>query len=175
MKRYELKEIVKKLSSYKYIKESRRVDNNTIEIILDKNTSYFFDMTRGHSFIYKRLSKKPIQSYKAPFDNILHSSVAYSEIISVEVPNNDRIIRFLLAPKSSYKEKLISLQFEFTGKNTNAILIDSDEVIIEALRHIDISRSFRVVRPSVRLLPLPPYDGKIENIQEIDDIDKVLI
>lgn len=175
MKRYELKEIAKKLSSYKHIKESRRVDNNTIEIILDKDTSYFFDMTRGHSFIYKRLSKKPIQSYKAPFDNILHSLVAYSEIISVEVPNNDRIIRFLLAPKSSYKEKLISLQFEFTGKNTNAILIDSDEVIIEALRHIDISRSFRVVRPSVQLLPLPPYDGKIEDIQKIEDIDKVLI
>jgi len=175
VKLYELKEIVKRLSLYKHIKESRRVDNNTIEIIFDKENSYFFNMTRGDSFIYKRLSKKPIQRYKSPFDNILHSLVAYSEIVSVEVPNNDRIIRFLLAPKSSYKEKLISLQFEFTGKNTNAILIDSDEMIIEALRHIDISRSFRVVRPAVKLLPLHPYHGRVEEIKNIEDIDKFLI
>ena len=174
MKRYQLQAIANKLASFKHIKEARRVDNNTIEIIFNKDDSYFFDMTRGHSFVYKRASKKPIQSYQAPFDNILHQLVAYSTIVSVEVPNGDRIIRFLLAPKSSYKEKLISLQFEFTGKNTNAILIDSDEVIIEALRHIDSSRSFRVVRPLVELLPLPPYSAKSEEVLEIDDIDILL-
>ena len=174
MKRYQLKEISKKLASFKHIKEARRVDNNTIEIIFDKENSYFFDMTRGHSFIYKRTSKKPIQSYQAPFDNILHSLVAYSTLLSIEVPNSDRILRFKLAPKSSYKEKLIYLQFEFTGKNTNAILLDEDDIIVEALRHIDSSRSFRVVRPSTKLLPLPPYEAREENILEIDDIDKFL-
>jgi len=174
VKRYQLKAIAEHLALFKHIKEARRVDDNTIEIIFDKENSYFFDMTRGNSFIYKRASKKPIQSYQAPFDNILHSLVAYSRVISVEVPNSDRIIRFLLAPKSSYKEKLISLQFEFTGKNTNAILIDESESIIEALRHIDIGRSFRVVRPSVKLLPLPPYQAREESVLEIENIDTLL-
>jgi predicted ribosome quality control (RQC) complex YloA/Tae2 family protein len=175
VKLYQLKAIAQKLASYKHIKEARRVEDNTIEIIFDKDNSYFFDMTRGHSFIYKRASKRPIQSYQAPFDNILHSLVAYSTIVSIDVPNDDRVIRFTLAPKSSYKEKLIYLQFEFTGKNTNAILIDSDEVIIEALRHIDSSRSFRVVRPSVELLPLPPYNSKYsEDNIKIEDADKFM-
>jgi len=50
--------------------------------------------------------------------------------------------------------------FEFTGKNTNAILLDENETVIEALRHIDAQSSFRVVRPGVELLPLPTREGE---------------
>ena len=127
-------------------------------------------MTRGESFIYISESKRPLQGYNAPFDTLLHSLISASKIIQVETPNNDRILRLLLAPKSSYKEKKIVLQFEFTGRYTNAILIDEDEVTIEALRHIDANSSFRVIRPGIELLPIPPYerDEKVENIENIE-------
>ena len=78
----------------------------------------------------------------------------------MDVPNDDRILRFTIAPKSSYKDKIVYLQLEFTGKNTNAILIDDNEVIIEALRHIDADSSFRVIRPGMELLSIPPYEEK---------------
>jgi len=144
-------------------------------------------MTRGHSFIYKAPSQRPLQGYNAPFDNLLHSLVSASRLLDVSVPDNDRILRLKLAPKSSYKDKVIYLQLEFTGKNTNAILIDENEVIIEALRHIDAESSFRVIRPGIELLPVPRRVLSPDNTTDIHtqndtvgtqhptDIDTVLI
>ncbi len=173
MKYYELKAIVDRLKEFKYITKARRVEDNTIELIFDRDSSYFFNMTRGNSFVYKSDSIRPLQGYKAPFDNLLHSLVSASKIIDIEIPNQDRVIRFYLSPKSSYKDKSIYLQFEFTGRYTNAILIDENEYIIEALRHIDSNSSFRVIRPAVKLLPIPPIDSK-PKIENIEDIDKYL-
>ena len=130
-------------------------------------------MTRGHSFIYKAPSQRPLQGYNAPFDTLLHSLLSGSKLISVDVPNDDRILRFTIAPKSSYKDKIIYLQLEFTGKNTNAILIDDNEVTIEALRHIDADSSFRVIRPGMELLSIPPFE-RTEETKEITDIDEYL-
>ncbi len=173
MKLYELKAIAKRLNDFSYISRARRIEDNTIELVFDKSDSYFFNMTRGNSFIYKAPSQRPIQSYNAPFDTLLHTLLSASKIISVDVPNDDRILRLTLAPKSSYKDKIISLQLEFTGKNTNAILIDDNEVIIEALRHIDADSSFRVIRPGVELLAIPPFTRTVES-KEIPNVDTYL-
>ena len=173
IKHYELIYIVKHLSKFTFISRARRVENNTIELTFDRENSYFFHMTRGESFVYKSESKKPLQSYNAPFDTLLHSMLSGSKLLSIEVPKNDRIIRFTVAPKSSYKDKRVVLQFEFTGRHTNAILLDENEVVIEALRHIDADSSFRVIRPGVELLSIPPLERK-EIIKEIDNIDSYL-
>jgi len=174
MKHYELKAITNYLKNFTYISRARRVENNTIELTFDRNNSYFFHMTRGESFIYKHDSIRPLQGYNAPFDTLLHSLVSASKIVHIEVPNEDRIIRMTLSPKSSYKEKLTILQFEFTGRHTNAILIDENEVVIEALRHIDADSSFRVIRPGVELKAIPPYERREEKKEEIGDINEYL-
>ncbi len=173
MKLYELKAIAKRLNDFSFISRARRIEDNTLELVFDKHDSYFFNMTRGHSFIYKAPSQRPLQGYNAPFDTLLHTLLSASKIISVDVPNDDRILRLTLAPKSSYKDKIIYLQLEFTGKNTNAILIDNNEVIIEALRHIDADSSFRVIRPGIELLAIPPFT-RTEETKEITDIDAYL-
>ena len=170
MKLYELKAIAKRLNNFTFISRARRIEDNTLEIMFDKSESYFFNMTRGHSFIYKAPSQRPLQGYNAPFDTLLHSLMSGGKLISVEVPDNDRLLRFTIAPKSSYKNKIIYLQLEFTGKNTNALLIDDNEVIIEALRHIDADSSFRVIRPGMELLSIPPFE-RTEEPKEINDID----
>jgi len=170
MKHYELNAVCAHLSQFTYINRARRIQDNTIELMFNRNQSYFFHMTRGESFIYKESSIRPLKSYNAPFDALLHSLVASSNIVAIEVPDNERIIRFTIAPKSAYKEKQISLQFEFTGRHTNAILLDENEVVIEALRHIDADSSFRVIRPGVELLAIPPFIRK-EEPKNIEDID----
>ncbi len=159
MKLYELQAIAKRLNDFTFISRARRIEDNTLEIMFDKSQSYFFNMTRGHSFIYKAPSQRPLQGYNAPFDTLLHSLLSGSKLLRVDVPNGDRVLRFEIAPKSSYKDKIIYLQLEFTGKNTNAILIDDNEVIIEALRHIDANSSFRVIRPGMELLAIPPRES----------------
>ncbi|SFV57225.1 Fibronectin/fibrinogen-binding protein [hydrothermal vent metagenome] len=173
MKLYELQAIAKRLNDFTFISRARRIEDNTLEIMFDKSQSYFFNMTRGHSFIYKAPSQRPLQGYNAPFDTLLHSLLSGSKLIAVDIPNGDRILRFTIAPKSSYKDKLIYLQLEFTGKNTNAILIDENEVIIEALRHIDADSSFRVIRPGVELLAIPSFERN-EMHKEIENIDTYL-
>jgi len=172
MKLYELKAIAKRLNDFTFISRARRIEDNTIEIMFDKSQSYFFNMVRGHSIVYKAASQRPLQGYNAPFDTLLHSLLSGSKLLSVDVPNDDRILRFTIAPKSSYKDKIVYLQLEFTGKNTNAILLDDNEVIIEALRHIDSDSSFRVVRPGMELLAIPPRVGAASiSAQNIENID----
>ena len=162
MKLYELQTIAKRLEAFHFISRARRVENNTIELSFDKAHTYFFNLTRGHSHVYKAPSQRPLQGFNAPFDTLLHTLVSTAKLLSVSTPNDDRILRFELAPKSSYKDKRIYLQLEFTGKNTNAILIDENEVIIEALRHIDADSSFRVIRPGVELLPIPARETRVD-------------
>jgi len=174
MKLNQLQALVLRLSTFDFIRQARRIEDNTIELIFDKDNSYFFNMTRAHSFVYKAKSQKPLQNYQAPFDNQLQANVAYSKILSVTLHQGDRIIALSLAPKSSYKDKVMRLYFEFTGKNTNVILVDENEVILEALRHVDASKSFRVVRPGVELLSVPPYEGNGAGQVSIEDIDALL-
>jgi predicted ribosome quality control (RQC) complex YloA/Tae2 family protein len=162
MKLYELQAIAKRLSAFNFITRARRVENNTLELSFDKADSYFFNLTRGHSHAYKAPSQRPLQGFNAPFDTLLHTLVSASKLIHISTPNDDRVLRFELAPKSSYKDKRIYLQLEFTGKNTNAILLDENEVIIEALRHIDADSSFRVIRPGVELLPIPARETRVD-------------
>ncbi|HIP28469.1 MAG TPA: DUF814 domain-containing protein [Sulfurovum sp.] len=173
MKLYELKAIAKRLNNFTFISRARRIEDNTLEIMFDKSESYFFNMTRGNSTIYKAPTQRPLQGYNAPFDILLHSLLSGSKFVSIDVANNDRILRFTIAPKSSYKDQIIYLQLEFTGKNTNAILIDDNEVTIEALRHIDSDSSFRIVRPGMELLTIPPFERK-EETESIEDIDSYL-
>jgi predicted ribosome quality control (RQC) complex YloA/Tae2 family protein len=173
IKYFELTKIAEHLSKFTFIRRARRVENNTIELSFNKEDSYFFNMNRGDSFIYKKESIRPMQSFNAPFDKLLHSLVSSSTILAIDVPKNDRILRFTLAPKSAYKTQKITLQFEFTGRHTNAILIDENGIIIEALRHIDADASFRVIRPGVELVDIPPYEQK-ERPYELGDIDTYL-
>ena len=170
---YELQRVASHLKQYSYISRARRIENNTLELVFDRENSYFFHMQRGESFLYKKVSERPIQSFNAPFDTLLHNLISTSKIIDIDVPKGDRVIRFKLSPKSSYKNKEVVLQFEFTGRHTNAILLDEDEVIIEALRHIDGNSSFRVIRPGVELLEIPPFQREEEE-EKIDDIEALL-
>ncbi len=152
----QLKAVAKFISSHKHIKKARRSDKNTIELNLGENESLFFDMTRGHSTIYLAPSRRPAQDFNAPFDTLLHQLLSQSQILSLDVPDQERILRITVQPRSRYKNQQVSLQLEFTGRHTNAILLNDEGVILEALHHIDAAQSYRVIKPGNKLAPLPP-------------------
>lgn len=159
------------LKSFDTIYKAKRIDDNTVILRFDKEYEYGFVMTRGNSSVYKTKQRTFLQNYNAPFDNILESLVTNSKIIDVSLVSNDRVLRFELESKNSYRSKKLFLQFEFTGKFTNAIILDENEIIIEALRHIDSSKSFRVIRPNIELVPLLSREQKIDNLPtEIENI-----
>ncbi len=174
MKYAELKIISQKLSNFHKIFAIERVNDTTLKIVFDKVESYYFNLARGDSYIYKSENQKRVKSYNAPFDVVLKKRFTNASIDRVEVLCGDKILRFYTTSSSNYKAQKTILQLEFTGRHTNIVILDSDLVVLEALRHIDISKSFREVRVGVKLLDLKTKDFKDESAF-IDDLDRFLI
>ncbi len=173
MKHYILQALVNKLQNFKTINFIGRVEDNLIKIEFDKNNIYYIDLTKVNSLIYKRGEFLSNKTYNAPFDIVLKKRLTKSTIEKIYLLNNDKIIRIETLNKSSYKAIKTSLQLEFTGRNTNAIILDENNIIVEALRHIDINTSFREIKPNKKLLDIPKVEFKYEE-KEIEDIDKFL-
>lgn len=176
MKFYALKKIVQHLNeTFTNIKFAKRVENNTIFIEFNDKNIIYFDMTKGNSLIYKKEKNSRVKKdFNAPFDTILLKRFTNSKIDKIELHNDDKIIRFYVHSKSSYKELTTILQLEFTGKHTNIIILDENEIILEALRHIDEFSSSRVVKVGLKLEEIPKQSF-IPKIEEIENVEKYLL
>ena len=170
MKFYQLKAFVKYLHRFQNIKHIKRVENNTLKIEFTKEDIFYFDMTKGNSTIYIKKQKENIKKdFKSPFDVVLQKKFTNSKINQIYLLNDDKILSFEVLAKSKYKKEIVTIQFEFTGKNTNVIILDKNKIILEALRHIDEQTSSRIVRPGIKLteLPKPNFKFKEQNCKDI--------
>jgi len=172
MKFYAFKQIINYLQHYKRITNAHRVGDNIIKVIFDRKDAVYFDLQKGNSSIYMRKDSVRVKHYQAPFDVLLHKYLARSEILSMEILKNDKVLRLEISQSGAYKSSKVFLQLEFTGKYTNAILLDEEGVILDALRHVDIMNSYREIKPGVELTELeaPSFTAStgevIENIEE---------
>jgi predicted ribosome quality control (RQC) complex YloA/Tae2 family protein len=174
MKYYILKELTRFLSKFKLIKHIKRVDNNTLKIEFSRDDILYFDMTKSNSTVYKKDSNDNIKKdFNAPFDVILQRRFTNSKIDEVYLRNEDKILCIKTSSKSAYKTQSTVLQLEFTGKNTNAIILEEDDTVLEALRHIDEWTSSRVVKTGTKLIPLEKPDFVYE-IKAVDNIEQYL-
>lgn len=168
MKAFILKKIAEKLKNYKTIKKAFRIDENLILMQFD-NDRYYFDMTKGNSDIYINITYPLIKKFKAPFDIVLEKKFTKARLIDVVV--KERILTITAENNNNFKKEIIKIRFEFTGRYTNAIILDENDTVIEALRHISENQSSRVVKPGVKLEELPPFEIR-EKEFEIDDLEK---
>jgi predicted ribosome quality control (RQC) complex YloA/Tae2 family protein len=173
MKRVILVKIAEFLKQKKRIFSIQRVDDTIIEMEFEDKDRLFFDMKKSQAYIFKKDSYNKTKSYTAPFDIALKKRVQNSYIKDVEVLEGNRILKFTLLQKGGYKADTYYLYFEFTGKNTNVIITDFNDTIIEALRHIDSDISYRVIKTGVKLIPLPAIDIKESEIK-IDNLEEFL-
>ena len=171
MKFYAFKQIINYLKQFRRISDAHRVGDNIIKICFDNKNDIYFDLQKGNSAIYQREDSVRVKHYKAPFDVLLHKYLARSELINIDILNEDKVVRLELSQSGAYKSSKTFLQLEFTGKYTNAILLDEEGVILDALRHVDIMNSYREIKPGVRLVDLEkpsftPVEGEvIEDMQ----------
>jgi len=172
MKLYEIKAVANYLKKYNFIKRAKRVANNTIMLDFGDNEAIYFDLTRGNSTIYKAPPIKQTNYFNAPFDTKLNQLLSHSKILDINVPNDDKVIIFKIKPKSQYKDLVIFARFELTGKYTNLILTDENNIVIEALHHIDSSKSYREVKPGVLLKELLPFKSKFSG--KVEDVEALL-
>ena len=170
MKHSHLQQVVAWMQSFKRIGAVHRVSNNVIKIVFDRDDTLYFNMQRSHATIFtcnKEIARAKI--FQAPFDVMLAKRFERSHIERITLHNNDKIMRIKVSQKGTYKASSSLLQLEFTGKYTNAIIMDDKGVVAEALRHIDESVSCRTVKVGERLEdpPLPNYVPKAYPLEDV--------
>ncbi|MBT5935784.1 NFACT family protein [Sulfurimonas sp.] len=170
MKLSHLKQIVNYLQDFKKISAVHRVSDTIIKIVFDKIDAIYFNMTRSNSSMFKCEEYPRSKLYNAPFDVIMAKRFNRANILNIELLNGDKIIRLKTSMTSVYKEETTYLQIEFTGKYTNIIILDEENVVLEALRHVDLFSSFREVRVGQALLDVPqaPFVAKeypLDNVE----------
>jgi len=167
LKAFVLKKIARELEKHKYIKRALRVDENLILMQFDKDR-FYFDLTKGSGDIYINIDYPLSRKFQAPFDIVLEKKFTKAELVDVEA--KERILTITAKNQNRFKEETVKIRFEFTGRYTNAIILDENDIVIESLRHITESQSSRVVKPGVKLEELPPFEIK-ENEFEIEDLE----
>ncbi len=170
MKLSHLKQIVAYLKNFQKISAIYRVSDTILKIAFDKNDEIYFEMRRSDSSMFRCDSYPRSKVYNAPFDVVVAKRFNRSNVLDVELLNGDKIIRFKTSVASAYKEEITYLQIEFTGKYTNVIVLDENDVVLEALRHVDLFSSFREVRVGQKLLDVPqaPFVAKDYPLEDVE-------
>ena len=107
-------------------------------------------------------SAKKENPLNAPaFCMLLRKYLTSARVLSVELFNNDRIIKFTLSSKSEMMDDMtLYLYFELMGRYTNLILTDDKDKILDVLRRVPLDMSH-----TRRLLPsftyAPPTQDKV--------------
>ena len=173
MKLSHLKQIVTYLKTFRKITAIYRVSDTTLKIVFDKDESIYFNMRRSNSSIFKCAEYPRSKVYNAPFDVVLAKRFNRANIEDISLLNDDKIIRIKTSLSSAYKEEVTYLQLEFTGKYTNIIILDENNIVLEALRHVDLFSSFREVRVGQKLLDVPNAPFKPKEYP-LDDVEQFL-
>ena len=171
MKLSHLKQILSYLKNFQKISAIHRVSDTILKVAFDKRDDVYFNMTRSNSSMFKCEEYPRSKVYNAPFDVIIAKRFNRSNILGVELLNDDKILRFKTSIASVYKEEITYLQIEFTGKYTNIIILDEQNIVLEALRHVDLFSSFREVKVGQTLLDVPnaPFVAKEYPLESVED------
>lgn len=166
-----LEQIAELFSSYKVINHCGRVSDNVIKIVLD-SANFYADLTKGKSRIFCDESADfGLKTYNAPFDFALKKYLIKAQILECKIDGNNRILRLKAQKNLQHKVLQSTLQLEFTGKYTNAIILDSNEIVLEALRKV--AQNTRVVKNGVALSALPQQTS-VKKVPFIGDIMEFL-
>ncbi|MDF1875900.1 NFACT family protein [Sulfurimonas sp. SAG-AH-194-I05] len=170
MKLSHLKQVTQYLEKFRKISAIYRVTDTIVKIAFDKNDEIYFNMQRANSSMFRCPSFARSKVYNAPFDVVLAKRFNRADIEHVELRNEDKILRFTTSISSAYKQETTYLQFEFTGKYTNIIILDAQNTVLEALRHVDLFSSFREVRVGQKLQDVPnaPFVAKEYALDDVE-------
>lgn len=146
--------------SPKKLRSIKRIGDNLFKLDISGEI-FYFDLSKSKSSIYLTQDQLiPPKLYNAPFDKSLQKLCYNAQIKNAKVDGDNRILQLFLETQNSYKTNITLLQAEFTGCYTNLILLTPDFIVIDALRHITKDQSFREVKISRPLLPLPQPNKK---------------
>ncbi|MBU1216543.1 NFACT family protein [bacterium] len=170
MKLSHLKQITSYIQKFTKISAIFRVSDTILKVVFDRDDEIYFEMQRSNANIFKTQSYPRSKVYNAPFDVVLAKRFNRSNILEVGLLNDDKVLRFKTSVASAYKQEITYLQIEMTGKYTNIIILDEQNIVLEALRHVDLFSSFREVRVGQKLLDIPsaPFQAKEYPLEDVE-------
>lgn len=165
-----LKQIEEFLQNYKKINFIKRVGNTKFLLSFEPRLNLIFDLNKSSSAIYIEENLIESKTYQAPFDVALNKRFINSKIEKIEVLPNNRILKISAVKEGSYKREFSKIYFEFTGRFTNAIIVDENEVIIDALRHF--SNEIREIKVGKNFVQLEPFEIKEKDSKDIQNFEE---
>src|SRR3972149_9758546 len=110
-----------------------------------------------HSFPRMHLTERAYPNPPAPlrFCAFLRSRITNARVEGVFQTGAERIAVIELAKKDGEEIEKMRLVCELTGKSSNIILVDKDDIVLDALKFFP-PESQRAVPPGMKLAPLPP-------------------
>jgi predicted ribosome quality control (RQC) complex YloA/Tae2 family protein len=94
------------------------------------------------------------------FSAFLRSRIMGCRIEGFAQPDGERVVNIRLARRNRLEApETYTIVAELTGKSSNVILLDSDGVVLDAMRRFPVGTSLRAVEPGVALKPLPGAPG----------------
>lgn len=148
-----LENIASHFKQYRQITHLKRIGDNLFKLELDEEI-FYLDLQKHKSTIFIAPSISGNKPYQAPFDILLSKLTTRAKILDCHCDGSNRILILHCRQNHPYKTAEFFLHFEFTGRHTNAILIDSRGIILEALRHLNASKSSRIIKPNHPFAPL---------------------
>lgn len=143
------------------LKQQPKITIRHYQNLLSLDTpAYLFkaSMQKSQSYVY--VDKTRLPTHKTPFNLALEKYASNAKVLDAFLENEDRILKIALECPHPYKKTHAFLQLEFTGKHSNAILLDAHNRVIEALHFVKELQSYRPVLKNHALLPLqkPPFN-----------------
>ncbi len=134
-------------------------------LLINKNNTtvnFLADLGGGSPLLYlpEKLPERP--DFPSTFCMLLRKHLEEGRLTAIEQDSLERVITFsldLIGPSRQIVTK--HLIFELTGKNSNIIFTDENNIILDAARHIGKGQSsVRQILPGKEYMPPPPQEGK---------------
>ena len=125
----------------------------------------------AHNCRINLTTKSRINPLVAPnFCMLLRKHIIGGRISNINTHGLERLVNIEVETINEFNEiEIKTLIIELMGKHSNIILLNKDNKIIDAIRHIDSPNSYRVILPS-RMYYLPETDKidflKLKNFEE---------
>lgn len=141
-----------------------RTFNDTYKLLISANAS--------NSRLY--FTNNPTQNPKTPpmFCMLLRKKLISAKLMAVESPDLERIVFLHFDTVNELGDKIkLTLVVEIMGKYSNIILLDENNIIIDAIKRVDINTSSkRLVLPKIRY-KLPQPQSKLNMLNcSVDEI-----
>lgn len=157
MRYWQLKAVSEHLKRFKQLKEISRVGYNILKLEFEKAYTLYLSLEKNNPSIFTSDSFKGATPATAPFDTILAKRFSRTKL-TVDLKPNDKVLTLTATTGGAYKLIQTQLRLEFIPRNTNAIILDENGFVLEALRHTAKNDSTREIVTGKRLEELsePP-------------------